>query len=286
MQVVVTGAAGRTGLLTIKKLLEDKEKYSHVVGTVRNKAGSGKALTAAGFPEDAIVEFDLAAAVASAEEGKANPSLDNLSSALKDAQVLIIATSGVPQVKYTSLLGVIAGRLVGRKSMPSFTWKKGETPEQVDWLGQKLQIDAAKEAGVKQVILISSMGGTDPNHFLNTMGDGGNILQWKRKAEQYLMASGLPYTIIHPGGLIDEAGGSKQLVLGVDDKLLERSPRNIPRADVAALAVGCIDLPQALNRSFDVLAVTPEGGEAVNNSYADLFGGLKGNCDYSINSQA
>lgn len=71
---------------------------------------------------------------------------------------------------------------------------------QVDWLGQKLQIDAAKTAGVKQVILISSMGGTDPNHFLNTMGDGGNILQWKRKAEQYLMASGVPYTIIHPGG--------------------------------------------------------------------------------------
>lgn len=71
--------------------------------------------------------------------------------------------------------------------------------EQIDWVGQKLQIDAAKAAGVKQVILVSSMGGTDPENMLNKLGEG-NILQWKRKAEQYLAASGVPYTIIHPGG--------------------------------------------------------------------------------------
>jgi hypothetical protein len=47
---------------------------------------------------------------------------------------------------------------------------------QVDWLGQKVQIDAAKSAGVKQVVLVSSMGGTDPNHQLNSLGNG-NILQ-------------------------------------------------------------------------------------------------------------
>jgi uncharacterized protein YbjT (DUF2867 family) len=70
---------------------------------------------------------------------------------------------------------------------------------QIDWQGQKAQIDAAKAAGVEQVVLVSSMGGTDPNHMLNKIGEG-NILQWKRKAEQYLMASGLKYTIIHPGG--------------------------------------------------------------------------------------
>ena len=75
---------------------------------------------------------------------------------------------------------------------------------QIDWLGQKAQIDAAKEAGVKKVVLISSMGGTDENHPLNKLGNG-NILIWKRKAEEYLINSGgLNYTIIHPGGLIDE----------------------------------------------------------------------------------
>lgn len=33
----------------------------------------------------------------------------------------------------------------------------------------------AKAAGVKQVVLVGSMGGTDPNHPLNSLGNG-NIL--------------------------------------------------------------------------------------------------------------
>jgi hypothetical protein len=44
-----------------------------------------------------------------------------------------VTVSGVPQIKYSSLFGVIAGRLIGRKNMPGFTWKKGELPEQVRW---------------------------------------------------------------------------------------------------------------------------------------------------------
>jgi hypothetical protein len=55
---------------------------------------------------------------------------------------------------------------------------------QIDWLGQKVQIDAAKSAGVKQVVLVSSMGGTDPGHFLNTMGGQGNILQVRQARVQ------------------------------------------------------------------------------------------------------
>ncbi len=61
---------------------------------------------------------------------------------------------------------------------------------QVDWLGQKTQIDLAKEAGVKQIVIVGSMGGTDENHMLNSIGNG-KILIWKRKAEQYLIDSGL-----------------------------------------------------------------------------------------------
>lgn len=72
----------------------------------------------------------------------------------------------------------------------------------MDWLGQKYQIDVAKRAGVKHVVLISSMGGTQEDNALNKLGNG-NILVWKRKAEKYLIESGISYTIIHPGGLID-----------------------------------------------------------------------------------
>jgi purine nucleoside phosphorylase len=59
---------------------------------------------------------------------------------------------------------------------PTFRQPSAYPPTQIDWLGQKVQIDAAKAAGVKQVVLVSSMGGTDPNHQLNSLGNG-NILQ-------------------------------------------------------------------------------------------------------------
>ena len=58
-----------------------------------------------------------------------------------------------------------------------------------------MQIDAAKAAGVKKFVFISSMGGTQPDNFLNSIGkqadgSGGDILLWKRKAERYLVESG------------------------------------------------------------------------------------------------
>lgn len=91
--------------------------------------------------------------------------------------------------------------------------------------------------------------------------------------------------VVLVSGLIDEQGGHKQLVLGLDDKLLSNNPRNIPRADLAALAVGCIASTEAHNRSFDVVAVPPDGGAALNNDPGALLSELTGNNDYSINSQ-
>ena len=54
--------------------------------------------------------------------------------------------------------------------------------------------------------------GTQPDNFLNSIGKvegdelSGDILLWKRKAENYLIKSGLQYTIVHPGGLLDKEG--------------------------------------------------------------------------------
>ena len=78
---------------------------------------------------------------------------------------------------------------------------------QVDYEGQVAQIEMAKKIGIKHVVVVGSMGGTDPDNFLNAVGknaDGtgnGDILLWKRKAEKHLVNSGLDYTIIHPGVL-------------------------------------------------------------------------------------
>jgi uncharacterized protein YbjT (DUF2867 family) len=152
-------------------------------------------------------------------------------------------------------------------------------PEQVDWIGQKMQIDAAKKNGVEKVVLVGSMGGTQKDNFLNTIGDG-NILVWKRRAEKYLIDSGLNYTIIHPGGLKDDAGGEREIVLNVDDIFLDdkSGPRSIPREDVAELCVQSLEM--ADRRAIDCVA-RDVGSGSPTVDFAALFAGMTKNCDYS-----
>lgn len=52
---------------------------------------------------------------------------------------------------------------------PQFKWPPNGEPELVDWTGAKNQIDAAMAAGVKHFVFLGSMGGTQPDNFLNTM---------------------------------------------------------------------------------------------------------------------
>lgn len=52
-------------------------------------------------------------------------------------------------------------------------------------------------------------------------------------AEEYLVNSGVPYTIIHPGGLLDKPGGQRELLVGKHDQFMDTSTRTVPRADLA-----------------------------------------------------
>merc|ERR1719171_2658559 len=110
------------------------------------------------------------------------------------------------------------------------------------------------------------MGGTDPNNMLNQLGkskvdgSGGNILLWKRKAEKYLIDSGLPYTIVHPGGLLNEPGGKRELCIGVDDNR-DEGERSIPREDVAEVLVQALRIPGFRGRSFDIRSKNEGEGE-------------------------
>jgi len=173
---------------------------------------------------------------------------------------------------------------------PVFGFPNGQ-PEQVDWLGQKAQIDAAAACGPDtHVVICSSMGGTDPSNMLNGLGrtalddgktEGGNILLWKRKAEKYLIDSGLPYTIVHPGGLLNEAGGKREIVIGVDDER-DEGERSIPRDDVAEVLVQALLVPAYRGRSFDIRSKLEGEGE-VTADFAALLEKLGGrNCDYSL----
>ena len=52
------------------------------------------------------------------------------------------------------------------------------------------------------------------------------------------LLTGVPYTIIHAGGLLDKPGGKRQLKVGKDDEFLELKSRSIPRDDVAEVITG------------------------------------------------
>lgn len=169
----MTGAGGRTGGFVAKKLLERKETYDFV-GFVRSEESADK-LRDFGAREDNIVVGDMLA----------DNGASLLASACEGADRLVICTSAVPKIKPLSLIPVFLAKLFKKEGVrPKFTFKKGQMPEQIDWLGQKLQIDIAKEAGVGKCVLVGSMGGMDRNNFLNTIGDG-NILVSKQKPEIY-----------------------------------------------------------------------------------------------------
>jgi uncharacterized protein YbjT (DUF2867 family) len=115
----------------------------------------------------------------------------------------------------------------------------------MDLEGAVRLIDAAKAEGVSRYLMVSAMGAADPPA---TGGDVfGAYLRAKAGADEALRASGLDYTIVRPGGLTDDPGTG--LV-----SIAERLDRGqIPRADVAAVFVACLDEPGTIGKSFDLI---------------------------------
>lgn len=274
MKVCVTGANGQTGSYVVQKLLDGDAES--VVPIVRSEAAKKALVNKIG---------------ASHEEKVVVSSYDaqSLEGCFQGCQKLVILTSSKPKLVFTSLFGVMFKKFIMREqgTKPSFYFPEGQTPKDVDWLGQKAQIDAAKAAGIEHVVLIGSMGGTDPQHFLNTMGNG-KILLWKRKAEVHLMNSGLKYTIIHPGGLLPHYGmskancdgGKRELLVAVDDYYLDKETRTIPREDLAEVTIQALRAPEAINTSFD-LCSRPEGEGEIFTSLSKLLKSAKSlKCSY------
>ncbi|KAG2690598.1 hypothetical protein I3843_09G190400 [Carya illinoinensis] len=236
--VLVTGAGGRTGQIVYRKLKERSDRYV-ARGLVRTEESKGNI----GGADDVFVG-DIR------DTSTIVPAIQGIDS-------LVILTSAVPKMK--------PGFDPTKGERPEFYFEDGAYPEQVDWIGQKNQIDAAKAAGVKHIVLVGSMGGTNPNHPLNRLGNG-NILIWKRKAEQYLADSGIPYTIIRAGGLQDREGGIRELLVGKDDELLQTETKTISREDVAE----ALQVEEAKFKAFD-LASKPEGVGTPTKDYKALF---------------
>ncbi|MEQ1801615.1 MAG: SDR family oxidoreductase [Gammaproteobacteria bacterium] len=126
------------------------------------------------------------------------------------------------------------------------------SPEFVDYGGVKNLTDAARAAGVRQLVLESSMGVGSGGGLLGMLLNllSGDALKWKAKGEAHLRASGVPYTIVRPGGLTDDPGGQT----GIDLQQGDEGSGRIPRADVAAVMIAALDNPAALRKTFEVIS--------------------------------
>lgn len=152
---------------------------------------------------------------------------------LKDAASLPAALAGVETLITTATAGQRGG---------------ADTIESVDLAGNRHLIDAAQQAGVRQVIFVSTAG-ADP-------GAPVPIMAAKGQTEAYLRASGLGYTILQPDGLLDVW---VPLVVGLPLQeqrpvvLIGESRRRhsfVAVQDVAAFAQAAIGHPAARNQTL------------------------------------
>lgn len=116
-----------------------------------------------------------------------------------------------------------------------------------DFEGNRNAVDAARAASVPRFVLVTVIGAGESykaapwiaRRFLD------KVIIDKTKAEDYLRESGLNYTIIRPGGLLDkEAQGRTYLT---EDT---RAMSWIRRADLAMLVVQALDDPAAAGKVY------------------------------------
>jgi uncharacterized protein YbjT (DUF2867 family) len=125
----------------------------------------------------------------------------------------------------------------------------GSGPERkvtVDLGGAVKSVEAAKANGIGRFLIVSSIGAhTHPE------GDDGMApyLRAKHDADEAVISSGLDYTVVRPGHLTDDPATGKisaRTEMGGKDV--------VPRGDVAATLLGCLDEPATSGTAFELFA--------------------------------
>lgn len=116
-----------------------------------------------------------------------------------------------------------------------------------DFEGNRNAVEAARLAGINRFVLVTVIGAGDSYPAAPWISRRllDQVMAEKTKAEDYLKTSGLAYTIIRPGGLLNkEAEGKAYLT---EDT---RSMSWIRRADLAHLTVQVLDDDQSIGRTY------------------------------------
>jgi uncharacterized protein YbjT (DUF2867 family) len=208
-------------------------------GRVLVAGGSGRAgryvmreLQAEGVPFRATTRSIAAARQRLGAEGDG---IDWVAADLRDATAARTAVSGTDYV-----ISVIGTRELAGSNSAEF----------VDYGAVRNLVDAARTEGVRQLVLLTAIGVTDPASPANKAFKGA--LEWRFKGEEHLRASGLGYTVVRPGGLVDDPAGTKGVLLAQGDDWRRFRGTTVTRGDLAQVLVECLRNPAANRRTFEI----------------------------------
>lgn len=130
-------------------------------------------------------------------------------------------------------------------------------PRRIDYEGTERLIDVAASRGVQQFVLITSLGTGKVGFPASALNLFGGVLSWKRKAEEALERSGMPYLIVRPGGMErpkDNYKDTHNAIAAARDTLFGG---NVSRLQVAELVTAALLSPElAENKTLELVADT------------------------------
>ena len=126
----------------------------------------------------------------------------------------------------------------------------------IDLDGAVKVMEAAEHAGIQRFIMVSAL---QANNRQNWSEQIKPYYVAKHYADRMLVQSNLTYTIIRPGGLLNEPGTGKVIIA----ENLETGI--IPREDVAKTILAAINEESTFNKSFDLVSGETPIIEAIKN---------------------
>jgi hypothetical protein len=228
LPVLVVGATGRVGRRVVQQLLAQNRP---VRALVRNPAKAQKYFgTSASlvYPQLEIIVADVS---------RYEDYEEVLDRAVQGCQS-IISVMGV--VRFSRILDFVPWRIFRIKA----TWADRDHPYYGNYLAQKRLIELAGKHNVQRFVRLTGLGlaysAFNPVGILfNTLLSCNN--RYGILTEQELAKNNVPYVVLRPGGLANNARNITTTNLQVDASGKLPFPARVGRSDVAALAIAATE---------------------------------------------
>ena len=234
-KVVVAGATGQTGRRVLERLAG--KPGLAVIGGVRNVDSAQKSLAESSTVIRGAMVQQVASVDTSAVELKhldvVKDSVSDLAATLQGADAMIITTGFVP----------------------SNPFEMNAAAHAVDNVGTCKLVDAAKAAGIKKIVMVSSIltngrnWGQEKSPGFVVTNAFGNVLDEKIVAENYLRSSGIDYTIVRPGGLKAKPPTGAPKISGEDTL----NSGEVSRDLVADVCIAALTDKKASNKVLEII---------------------------------